>query len=143
MRDIISFLAASIAVLAAFSAIRAYGAVYWPKKNDCHSWFAHGICMVFTAGAANAIYWGILPVGLRLSGTDERAVAAASLGAFANVILKAVVLAWAAFAHLKAKHLSLSARDRREWSILEMIFHPRKTLLRTLSRRNRPGAGSS
>lgn len=142
MGDILNVLFAVVALFAVYAAVRAYGTAWKPKKGDCLSWIAHGICIGFIAIGASALYWGILYRGLRVGGMAEAAAWVHHLGAYANVLFMGVSPVWAAFAHLKAKHLSLSARDQREWSILEMIYHPaRKAMLRNLFRRNKPTVG--
>ncbi len=130
-------------VTVSFSVIRAFGAVLRPKHADCHSWFAHGICIGFSAFALNTLYWAILLRGLRLGGFYWTAEWVSYSGAYINVLFLGLLPGWAAYAHLKAKHLALSEREQREWRVYEMVYYPsRKLFFRKCLRRVGPSAKS-
>lgn len=143
MENTLSFAFGLISIAVSFGVIRAYGTVLRPKHADCNSWFAHGICIGFSAFALNSLYWAILLRGLRLGGLYSTADWVSSLGAYANVLFLSLLPGWAAYAHLKAKHLALSVREQREWRVYEMVYYPsRKLFLRNCLRRVGPTAKS-
>ncbi len=138
LSDYLSIFASIITVIAAYAVIGAYGTVWFPRRKDGHSWFAHGICVGFFAIAANAVYWGLLLRGFRI-GHWEAAVLVAALGPYVDLVIKGALPAWAAYAHLKAKHLALSAAERRAWSVWEMVHYPvRRSLICKWLRRSGP-----
>ena len=131
MHNYLSIISGLVATAAAIIVIKAYGAVLFPKRKDRIQWLAHAICLGSVTVALNAFYWSLY---LRLSiiaGDEAHAATLRYYGAYFDIVLRGIMPAWVAYAHLKAKHLCLSEDEQKQWWVWEMMYHPnRRSLLR-------------
>lgn len=126
MSNYISLTSSIIAVFAAYMIFMAYGGVFIPKKNNSISWLSHAICSGAITVAMNAVYWSLLLRIALIGNNSAMADWIVEHGAYFDLVLRGLLPAWVAFAHLKARHLSLPEAEQREWRVWEMAFHPKR-----------------
>lgn len=132
MGDLFSWLAGLALLFFGVLVTYAYRPEQWPRR-EASGVLQAAIFIGFLAAVGNTLFWQVFgQPAVRfgwLSVAEIRAV-----GDWADVVFKggAALSAWL---HLKAIHMSLSEKDRRMWSVLEVAFYPKRRMcLRLLSR---------
>jgi hypothetical protein len=139
LNDLISLASGSLIVVFSFLVITLYWklanhVVFGRHLKDPAAWFAHGICVAFTAAALNAFFWKGAYRVCKLMKLDEWAALFSQYGGYLDLVISLMTV-WAGFCHLYSAFLNLSDEGRREWHWFSVPWYPEgNRFTRTLHR---------
>ena len=97
--------------------------VFGKHLNDPAAWFAHGICIAFSAAAFNAFFWKFLYRLAQYFQSEGVINFVAYNGGYVDLIVSSMTV-WAAFCHLHSAYLNLTTEARRQWSWYDVPWYP-------------------